>query len=146
MTSRFKIADEVYEYASADDVTLRDLLMIEPETEQMGHAVNMGEVVRLAELFKSLTPDEAKVHPEGGWMLSITVWMSMVKKLRDSGDYTTLVPFANAIDFRLSEFKQIADPKDRQASSGKAPKKAARKTASRPAIADAAAAPEVSQD
>lgn len=141
IAKRFKIGETVYEFASASDVTLRDMLMVEAETIELGHPINLGEVARLGELFQGLTAAEAKVHPEGGWMLAISVWMSMIKKLRDSGDFTSRVPFAAAIDFSLGDYTPIVEPRDRQASSGKA-KKQSRPKASRAGGASAGAASE----
>lgn len=129
-TKRFRIKDEVFEFATAADVTLRDLLLVEKETRELGHEINMGECTRLGELFENMDEAEAEVHPEGGWMLAITIWMAKIKKLRDAGDHTTLVSFEDAVTFNLGDFHPIADPADRQAPSGKA-KKATRKASPR---------------
>lgn len=122
---RFRIKDKVYEFATANDITLRDLLLVEKETREMGRTLHMGEVVRLGELFQKLSQDEARTHEEAGWMLAVTIWMSMVKDLRDHGDYTTQVPFAQAIDFKFTEFSPIQDPADHQAAAKPDPQKRA---------------------
>jgi hypothetical protein len=69
--------------------------------------------------------------------LSLMIWLSMVKKVRDTGDRSTIVPFAVAFEGNLRTFQPLADPQDRQAPSGKA-KKAAIRKASAPAAAPAA--------
>lgn len=123
MTKRFRIGSEIFEFASASDVTLRDLLAVEKESAELGHPIHMGEIVRLSELFQTLTPQEARYHAESGWMLAITIWMSKIKKLRDAGDFTTRISLGDAIDFPLDLFEPLPDLEDRKAPAGKAPRK-----------------------
>lgn len=122
-TKRFRIKDKVYEFATANDITLRDLLLVEKETRELGRTLHMGEVARLGELFHELGEEEGKIHEEAGWMLAVTIWMSMVKDLRDHGDYTTQVPFAQAIDFNFGDFHPVQDPADHQAAAKPDPQK-----------------------
>jgi len=123
-TRRFKLAGEVYEMGSQADVTLRDFILLEQETTDLGKVFTMGDIVRLGEKFNDLTPTEAKHDPEGAWMLSATIWMAMVRKARQAGDNTP-VPFAAAIDANLGTFEVLPDPADRQAPAGKARKRPA---------------------
>lgn len=111
-SKRFKIGEKVYEFADASDISLRDLLMVEKETVELGHPIHMGEIARLSELFQSMTKEESQYHPEAGWMLAITIWMAMVKDLRDTGDHKTLVTFGQAIDFKFADFTPLTDPAD----------------------------------
>lgn len=110
---RFKLDGEVYEMASQADVTLRDFILLEQETEDLGKKFTMGDIVRLGEKFNELTPTEAKHDPEGAWMLSATIWMAMVRKTRQRGDLAQ-VPFAAAIDCNLSTFEPLPEPGDHQ--------------------------------
>ena len=109
---RFKLSGVVYEMGSQADVTLRDFILLEQETRDLGQAFTMGDIVRLGEKFAELSETEAKHDPEGAWMLSATIWMAMVRKARQAGDLS-VVPFARAIDCNLAEFEPIKDPEDR---------------------------------
>lgn len=117
---RFKLDGVVYEIASQSDVTLRDFILLEQETQDLGRKFTMGDIVRLGEKFNELTPAEAKYDPEGAWMLSATIWMAMVRKARQSGD-SSIIPFAKAIDCGLDTFEPIPEPGDHQP--GKAKKR-----------------------
>lgn len=128
---RFKLCDlpvghtgehnfQVYEMGSQADVSLRDFILLEQETRDLGQVFTMGDIVRLGEKFADLTPTEAKHDPEGAWMLAATIWMAMVRKARQSGDLTPL-PFARAIDADLATFEPLTDPEDRKP--GKAAKR-----------------------
>ncbi|TCJ23019.1 hypothetical protein [Nocardioides jejuensis] len=120
MAKRFRIKDKVYTFATASDVTLRDLLLVEKETEELGHKIHMGEITRIADEFQALKPGEAKYHPEAGWMLAVTVWMAMVRDRRERGDLSQ-VPFAAAIDFTLSDFHEVPDVSDHKTKGGSKP-------------------------
>jgi hypothetical protein len=119
---RFKLAGVVYEMGSQADVTLRDFILLEQETRDLGQAFTMGDIVRLGEKFAGLSETEARHDTEGAWMLAATIWMAMVRKARQAGDLSP-IPFASAIDSDLSTFERIADPEDRQP--GKARKRPA---------------------
>lgn len=135
-TKRFKLDGTIYEMASQADVTLRDFILLEQETADLGQKFTMGDIVRLGEKFNGLTPTEAKHDPEGAWMLSATIWMAIVRKKRQAGDLSQ-VPFASAIDCNLATFEILPDPQDKQ-SPGKAKKK--RPTGSAPPAKRARAA------
>jgi hypothetical protein len=117
---RFKLEGVTYEMGSQADVTLRDFILLEQETLELGKLFTMGDIVRLGEKFADLTPAEAKHDPEGAWMLSATIWMAMVRKARQAGDSST-IPFLQAITTDLSTFEVLPDPEDRQP--GKAKKR-----------------------
>lgn len=130
-TKRFKICTlpmghqgdhdpQVFEMGSQADVTLRDFLLLEQETQELGKAFTMGDIVRLGEKFAELSETEAKHDPEGAWMLAATIWMAMVRKARQSGDNKP-IPFAAAIDADLGTFEPIKDPEDKRP--GKAAKR-----------------------
>lgn len=110
-TKRFKFAGEVYEFAEASEVTMRDLLGLEAETEQLGRPMHMGKLIELGETFRQLTPAEAQQHPEALWMLAVTIWLAMVKKRRDAGDLAP-ISFGSVIDYNLTDFEAIPDPAD----------------------------------
>lgn len=120
MSKRFKLEGITYEMGTQADVTLRDFILLEQETRDLGQAFTMGDIVRLAEKFADLTPDQAKHDPDGAWQLAATIWLAMVRKRRQAGDLTT-VPFAAAITTDLSTFEVLPDPEDRQP--GKAKKR-----------------------
>jgi hypothetical protein len=113
-TKRFKLDGEVYEMASQADVTLRDFILLEQETTDLGRRFTMGEIVRLGEKFQELTPEESRHDEDGAWMLSATIWMAMVRKKRQAGDLSQ-VKFADAIDSNLATFEILPDPQDKQA-------------------------------
>ncbi len=123
---RFKLDGVVYEIASQSDVTLRDFILLEQETEDLGRKFTMGDIVRLGEKFNELTPTEAKHDPEGTWMLAATIWMAMVRKARQAGD-ASIIPFARAIDCGLDTFEPLPEPGDHQP--GKAKKRPQRSAA-----------------
>lgn len=123
-TKRFKLcplklghngacAPVAYEMGSQADVTLRDFMLLEQETIDLGRRFTMGEIVKLGEKFQGLTPEEARHDEDGTWMLAATIWMAMVRKCRQSGDLSP-VPFSDAIDVDLSTFEQLPDPQDKQ--------------------------------
>jgi hypothetical protein len=119
-TKRFKLSGVVYEMGSQADVTLRDFILLEQETRDLGQAFTMGDIVRLGEKFAGLSETEAKHDPEGAWMLAATIWMAMVRKARQAGDLSP-IKFASAIDADLGAFEPLPDPEDRQP--GKAKKR-----------------------
>lgn len=123
MAKRFKWNGEVYEFGGQADVTLMDLLKVQQETVDLGWSVNMGEIVRLGEKLQGLTPDEAKHDSEAAQMLAINIWVAKVKKVRDSGDYTTPVSFLDVM-FAPLDFEPLPDPEDHRPKAKKTAKSA----------------------
>lgn len=124
MADRFKLGSEVYEFATPDDVTLRDLILVQQETEDLGWSVNLGEINRLVHEWRGLSRAEQQVHPDGAKMLVITIWVAMVHKLRQAGDYTTRVPISAALDAPLSEFTPLTSTEDHKPGKAKKPRRA----------------------
>lgn len=115
---RFRLEGEVYEFGTPEDVTLRDLLLVDVETRDLGWSVTLGEITRLASAFKGLSKKEAAEHPEGAHMLAVTIWLAKLRKLRNEGDFTTRVSFGEVLDFPLSRFQPLPDAEDRKPKAG----------------------------
>jgi hypothetical protein len=106
---KFKIGTVTYDAASIDMVTLKDILLLEKETGELGHPLRWSDVKLMAEEMAALKTDKQREdHPDSIWMLAITIWASR----RVAGE---LLTFGDAVDFSMSDLTFIDDPQDHKA-------------------------------
>lgn len=121
---KFKINGKTYTTATVDQISLRDVMLFNPQAAEIGLGVTWGDVERIAAEMSELTEDDAP-HPQALLMFGVTVWAAR----RLGGDDVTL---GEAIDVPMSSIEIVEAgpkaPKDRLPKKGK-------KTSSRKATA-----------
>lgn len=108
---RFRIGEKTYTAAAVDRLTLRQLIQVEGETEQMGRRMTWVELREIADRVSRLDKADAAMDPDWPWFLGLIVWASRV----DSGEAIT---FGEAVDFPLDDFQIIPDPADHREAQG----------------------------
>lgn len=125
MAQRLKIGDRVYTEAALDEVSIKDLLVFDPQVAALGLPYRWKDVEKLGEEFAQLEKDGKKAemegHPDGLFFLAVVVWVTR----RTAGEDIT---FDEAISVPMSKIEWLPDPKDH------APKKKARKS-TQPSVA-----------
>jgi len=105
---KFKIKDTVYDMATLDLLSLKDILIFEKETADLGHSLRWADVTRMSEEIEALkTPEKRQAHPDSLWMTAIAIWASR----RISGEDAS---FGDAIDFPMRDLTWIEEPQDRK--------------------------------
>ncbi|MBT9255373.1 hypothetical protein KMZ30_07280 [Phycicoccus sp. KQZ13P-1] len=109
--ARFRIGPNVYPVATVDRLTLRDLLLLERQTEEFGKPMTWSEmqgIIRTVQeaLVEAKTEREVVELDDFPWFLGILVWTAR----RDAGEQIT---FGDAVDFPMGEFEFIrpVDPR-----------------------------------
>jgi hypothetical protein len=103
---KFSINGKVYDATDLESVKLRDILVFEQQTKDMGRAVTWGEVNQWADELDALGSDDERAnHPGAPWLTAVTVWASR----RIAGEDLT---FGDAVDFPMSALRFIPDPED----------------------------------
>ena len=117
---RFKIGSRMYNGASLDRLTLKDILLLEQSTQDLGRPLKWSEIERwtseLDELSKQAafgkTPAECDAamrartdHPGNIWVMAMVIWASR----RLAGEQ---VSFEDAIDFPMGDLEFLPDTKD----------------------------------
>jgi hypothetical protein len=106
---KFKIGDTTYDAGALDLLSLKDILMFEKETAELGNPLHWSDVGRMIEELEALKTDrEREAHSSAMWVLAITIWSSR----RLGGDQMS---FGDAIDFPLRDLKWLPDPQDKKA-------------------------------
>jgi hypothetical protein len=105
---KFSIQGKVYDAADLDLVSLRDILLFEQQTKDMGREITWSQIGMWSEEFDALKTDKEKQeHPAAPWMTAVTIWASR----RIAGEDVT---FDEAVDFPMRDLHFIAEPKDRK--------------------------------
>lgn len=110
---RFKIDGKVYDTASVDEISLRDVLMFNKQAADMGLPATWADVERIAAETAALAeqakadgkkPEDMAPHPDALLMFAVTVWASR----RIAGDDVTL---EQAVDVPMSSIEIVEGPK-----------------------------------
>jgi hypothetical protein len=115
---RFKIGDKTYDTGAVDQISLRDVVLFNRQSADMGLGVTWADVERIAGEMAGMTEKDA-AHPEALVMFAVTVWAAR----RIAGDDVTL---EEAVDVPMASIEILEArkaPKDHQ------PKKARRPAA-----------------
>jgi len=100
---RFKIGDKVYDTATVDEISLRDVVSFNSQAAEMGLGVTWADVERIAtEAADRKASDEA--HPEALILFAVTVWAAR----RIAGEDVTL---DEALDVPLKDIEIVEAPK-----------------------------------
>ncbi len=107
MADRFELEGEVFEFAEPDRVSLR--MYVGLATDPAGSVMDLSyaNFARLVGEFYALRgkpPRAFLEHPEGVQILAVVLWLGMVKKRQDGGDYSYL-PFSTVLDANLATFR-----------------------------------------
>lgn len=108
---RFVINGKTYQSAAIDALTLRQLLRLESETQELGTRWGWRELQAMLGRISDKDPEEAQEDPDFMWFVAVLIWSSRV----NSGEAIT---FADAVDFPFVDFKAIPDPDDHKAAEG----------------------------
>jgi len=115
---KFAIAGKVYDVVDVKQLSMKDMLLFEQQTEAMGRRLTWADVTRWRNELEALPDDKARgEHPDSLWLTAVSVWAAR----RASGEDVT---FEQAVDFPAADIKFIATPADRKpkkAAAGKAP-------------------------
>jgi hypothetical protein len=105
---KFKIKDVTYDMAALDLLSLKDILMLEKETTELGKPLRWCDVTQMTDTLAALkTDEERKAHPDSLWMTAITIWASRRVVGEDQA-------FGDAIDFPLRDLTWLEEPQDRK--------------------------------
>lgn len=110
---RFKISGRLYTAASLTEVSLRDLLLFEVQTEEMGLPLRWADQLNISEEITALPKEERGKHPKMLQLLAVTVWATR----RVAGDKVT---FSEALDFSLDQLEWVGGGEDDEADPPKA--------------------------
>lgn len=106
MTARFTIGGEIYELAEPDHVSLRTFIGLSTDPACAVIDLSVANFERLVDEFRKLQGKPAGAfleHPDRLQILAVIIWLGMVKKRQDAGDYSYL-PFTAALDAPLDTF------------------------------------------
>lgn len=112
---RIKIKDKIYDAASLNQVSLKDVLKFEQETEEFGHRLTWSEVQDMTSRVEAMSPEERGQSTEALWLTAVAVWATR----RIAGEPVT---FDQAIDFPAHELQLLPDPQDHKAPKAKGAK------------------------
>jgi hypothetical protein len=105
---KFRIGQVTYDLGALDLLSLKDILLMEKETTELGKTLRWSEVQRMAKEVDALDTDEQRRdHPDAVWVTAITIWASR----RIAGEEQ---PFGDAIDFPMRDLTWIPEPQDRK--------------------------------
>lgn len=103
---KLKVDGRIYDLASLeDDLSLRDVLVIETETAALGRRWSIPEVVAAARRINDLPTAERDTDPDAMWVFALAVWASR----RNAGEDVT---FGQVVDTRMRDIEWIRDPED----------------------------------
>lgn len=103
---KFTINGRSYDAAALDEVSLRDILLLEQQTTDFGRRLTWTEVTDMAARLEALKTDEERLDDEASlWLTAVTIWASR----RLAGDPVT---FDQAVDFPLKDLVFIKEAHD----------------------------------
>lgn len=105
---RFKLEGRTYNVATVDRLSLRDLLMLEKETAELGQPMKWSDLKRIVNDTVAAigAKDEGfEDRDDFPWFLGIIIWAAR----RDAGEELT---FSEAVDFPLADFEFLPEPED----------------------------------
>jgi len=106
---KFKIGTATYNAAALDLISLKDVLVLEQESADLGRALRFNDIKEMAEDISELKTDkERHAHPAMPWVLAVTIWASR----RIAGERMS---FGDAIDFPLRDLTWLKEPQDHKA-------------------------------
>lgn len=109
MKFTIKGTGKVYDAADLDLIPLRDILLFEQQTKDMGRAVEWSQIEAWGEQLDALKTDDEKArHPGAMWLTAVTVWASR----RIAGEN---VNFDEAVNIPMRDLVFLPDPQDRKA-------------------------------
>lgn len=86
MAARFKSGGRIYEMASIDEITPRDLITFPRDAAEVrGTSLRWSDVERFATEIDDLPDEQKEDHPEFAFMMAVTIWASR----RAAGDKVT---------------------------------------------------------
>ena len=109
---KFKIGPVTYDMSSLDLLSLKDILLLEKETAELGNPLRWSDIQRMAQDAADMKTDaERQANPDGMWVLAFTIWASR----RVAGE---TLAFGDAIDFPMRDLTWIEEPQDRKKPAG----------------------------
>lgn len=134
MAQRFKVSGKVYRLDSLDEVSLRDVMLFNAQSEDMGLHRAWSDVERLGEVFATLSEAEAEAHPEKHLLIVASIWAAK----RVNGEDTTLDDMLKGLRI-YKDLEFLPDTTDRAPGKAKGAKRSPAKR--KPSGSRAAAAP-----
>lgn len=119
--ARFKIGSKVYTSAALDEVSLRDLVLFDNQSADMGWSKRWSDIERIATEWDALSVEEAETYPEKMTMIAVTIWVSR----RVAGEDVTL---DQALDIPLNSLDFLPEPEDKKPGKPKGAKKPRKST------------------
>lgn len=106
---KLAIDGKVYDAADLDQLSLRDILMFEKESADMGRPMSWADIGVISTRIDALkTKAEKEADPGIVWMTAVTIWASR----RLAGENIT---FEQAVDFPMRSLTFLPEPQDRKA-------------------------------
>ena len=107
MAEGFELDGVTYEFAEPSHISLRMYYMMRDDPAREHLDLSYANFDRLVDTFYGFAgkPEGSFMeHPEGLDILAVVIWLGMVKRRQDAGDYSYL-PFHAALDANLGTFK-----------------------------------------
>ena len=102
---KLSIAGQVYDPASVDRLTLREIIALETATVDLGRPLKWAQIKAMSEAAQELDPEEFAGSDDALWVIALVIYAS---KLRAGEDVT----FADAVDVELGQIDWIPEPGD----------------------------------
>lgn len=119
--ARFSIDGRIYNTASVDEISLKDLVLFKTQAADIGLNVSWPDIEQAVDQISAMKTDEAGNHPEFLTVIAVTIWVSR----RLAGED---LAFGDAIDVPMGKLKFLPEPEDRKPNPTKgAAKKSSRK-------------------
>lgn len=106
---RIVINGKTYPTSTLDRLTLRQLLVLESQTAELGSPMTWGQLQAMAQRISESGEEKAQDDPQFPWFLGMLIWASR----NEAGENLT---FGEAVDFPISDLQVLPDPEDRKAS------------------------------
>ena len=105
--ARFSIDGRMYNTASVDQISLKDLVLFKSQCADIGLPITWPEVERAVDEISVMSTKDAGNHPEFLTVIAVTIWISR----RTAGDD---LPFGDAIDVKMSSLTFLPEPEVRK--------------------------------
>ena len=113
--ARFKIGTVTYSTAALEEISLKDLVLFNSESTELGLNRTWADVERIATEIANLDENGAHAHPDLLLLLGVTIWASR----RKAGEN---ISFADAIDVPMTQILFLKSVEDRKPGPTKARK------------------------
>lgn len=102
----FKVQGRVYTVESLDQISLKDMLLFERQTDEVGLSLTWADIQRIQSEVTAYQKRK-ETHPQALLMIAAAVWLAR----RAAGENVT---FGEAIDIPITQFEILPGTEDRK--------------------------------